>query len=91
MASVKSCFRVVARSAVAAVLFAVSCDDAEDTVERACRVVVEECGVGPSMSHCLDLMGTLPPDCIACIADEDCGYPTCERTPGCRLDGLLPD
>jgi hypothetical protein len=76
-------------------------DDAGDAVEQACRVVVEDCGVVPSMSACLDYVGGLTSSCIQCIAESGCpsgggsateptnGYASCERVPGCRIPGVL--
>jgi len=82
-----------------------SCSDGvEDGAERACRVVVEDCGVGPSLSSCLDWIGELTESCIECIAEgapagdggqgaaAKCGYASCQRLPNCRVpDPLLPE
>jgi len=82
-------FGIVA--SLSGLLGAACSDDAGDSVERACRVVVDDCDVLSSMSACLDQMGALSVGCIDCIAEGACDYASCERVPGCRIPtSLLP-
>ena len=89
MSVVRPFLAVVA--AAVGVAAAVSCSDGNtDEVGGACRVIVQECDHGASMSDCIDQIGALPLDCTACIAEHGCDYATCERISGCRLPlGLM--
>lgn len=65
----------------------VSCSDSgDDSLVRACRVVVETCHRGPSVGQCLDELGPLAVDCLGCIGAHQCDYAVCQSdVAGCRL------
>lgn len=74
-------------------LLAASCSDPnDDAIGSACSVVVDTCHVGASRGDCIDGLGSLPADCLSCIADHGCDYATCQRSlTGCRIPAeLLP-
>ena len=73
---------------VVAALAAASCSDAnDDSLGTACKVIVDQCHVGPSVGDCIDGLGEQPQECIDCIASSGCAdYASCQRLPsGCRI------
>jgi hypothetical protein len=66
---------------------AIACSSAnDDPVGLACTVIVDQCHATRSMSDCIDGIVGLPPDCIDCIGQSGCDYPSCQRVPsGCRI------
>lgn len=59
------------------VVTSLSCsDDGPDVLEDACRVVVDDCGVGTSVGACLDDLGNELDACLDCIASGGCDYPS---------------
>jgi hypothetical protein len=90
-------FRRAGAALAAIVLGAVvlsSCSEpVNDSVGRACRVIVG-CGVDISVGDCVDLLGGEPQGCTDCIENSRCAdYPSCQREPvGCRIPPpLLPE
>jgi hypothetical protein len=72
--------------------FASCSDGGDDTVVRACRVIVQDCKKGDSVGTCLDDLGPLGSDCLGCVAGHGCDYATCQSDiPGCRLPGYMLD
>lgn len=68
------------------------CSDDSDSIDEACQVVVEDCGVGESMTECIDAMVTMTDSCIECILEAGCSYvTTCQEgtTAVCRLPPVL--
>jgi hypothetical protein len=68
-----------------------SCSEpVQDSVGRACRVIVG-CGVDISVGDCIDLLGGEPQDCTFCIENSQCEeYSSCQREPvGCRIPPQL--
>ena len=82
-------FRGKAGVAVLAALWAGAwgCSGAEDdSLGRACHIIVDECKKGTSVGDCIDALGGMHPDCLDCMTQQGCGYATCQRLPvGCRL------
>lgn len=82
------------RGVVGALLGVVTCvavvscsDDNGDSLGTACKLIVQQCHVGPSVGDCLDGLGDETEECVACIASSQCGdYASCQRLPsGCRI------
>jgi hypothetical protein len=71
-----------------------SCSEpVNDSVGRACKVIVG-CGVDTTVGDCVDLLGGEPQGCTSCIENSDCeDYASCQREPvGCRIPPeLLPE
>jgi len=70
-----------------------SCSEgADDSLVRACRVVVETCHRGPSVGQCLDDLDSLTQDCVDCIGTHECDYTKCQaEVAGCRIPPWLLD
>src|SRR5688572_24922855 len=70
-----------------------SCSDgSDDSVVRACKVIVDGCKKGESVGACVDDLGSLASDCIGCISGNGCDYATCQSDiPGCRLPDYMLD
>lgn len=72
--------------------FASCSDGGDDSVVRACRVIVDSCKKGDSVGTCIDDLGPLAVDCLGCISGHGCNYATCQSDiPGCRLPGYMLD
>jgi hypothetical protein len=72
--------------------FASCSDGGDDSVVRACKVIVQNCKKGDSVGTCLDDLGPLASDCLGCVAAHGCDYATCQSDiPGCRLPGYMLD
>ena len=56
------------------VLWLVGCQDDGDLLERACRVMVEDCGVDVAVGWCIDSMGGESAQCLACIVESGCDF-----------------
>ncbi len=72
----------------------VSCSDSnDDDLGTACHNIVVNCHVGTSVGGCIDELGDAGGDCVGCLADQGCDYPTCQRlVQGCRVPlDLLKD
>jgi hypothetical protein len=67
-----------------------SCSDAnDDSVGRACKTIVKECGPNGTMGDCIDAVGSLTEDCLDCFSEQGCDYASCQRIPGCRVPANL--
>jgi hypothetical protein len=62
-------------------------DDSPSVLEDACRVVVDDCGVGDSVGACLDALGDQLDECLACVAESGCSYGALCAERGCDLPG----
>jgi hypothetical protein len=82
---------VLAAMGIAILGAATSCSDSnDDSVGRACRVIVRDCHVMSNESDCIDVIGDVASyeaDCVDCIAHSGCTYfSDCQRSvAGCRL------
>jgi hypothetical protein len=69
---------------------ALSCsDNGDDTVEAACRIIVQQCHMNSTMGACIDELVSLPPECLDCLTQNGCDYVSCQRDPNCRLPQSL--
>jgi hypothetical protein len=85
--------RIVGTTFVFALLAFPSCSGSgDDSVVRACRVIVETCQRFTSVGGCLDEIGSLSTDCLDCVSTHGCEYATCQSdVPACRLPGFMLD
>lgn len=46
----------------------------DDPIERACRVIVEDCGRGAAVGDCVDALLGEPWECLDCIVASGCEF-----------------
>lgn len=70
-----------------------ACNDDEDLLEQACRVIVEDCGEDLAVGWCIDAIGNQTPRCLNCIVESGCDFGSVcsDESVRCNLPpGYLP-